>query len=150
GKRELLSTYMQLGHWESALRMVAQLEKAGDTFERQRLLVTELTALQQRAYEFTPDDSRRRHYFDRMKAALHRSLEYNWDIPTMSSLAQKAHEAGVIDIVVHYYQALAQTDQNKAAQWYERLGDVALGVGAYEHAAVAYFSAREAVADRDE
>lgn len=150
GLEELLARYISIGHWESALRVIGQLRSLEDDRAGQRMLLLEVLALQQRAYQFPPEDAQRQAYLAMVIATVEQASRHDWDVSSTSWLAQKAREVGANAAMADYYRKLTAIDSANASQWHERLGDVALGKGAYEEAALAYFAARDAAASHDE
>lgn len=150
GLEDLLARYISIGHWESALRVIGQLRSLEGDQAGQHMLLLEVLALQQRAYQFLPEDAQRQTYLAMVIAAVEQASRHDWDVSSTSWLAQKAREVGANAAMAEYYRKLTSIDSANASQWHERLGDVALGNGAYEEAALAYFAARDAAASRDE
>ncbi|CAM5567540.1 Tetratricopeptide repeat protein OS=Eoetvoesiella caeni OX=645616 GN=DFR37_11648 PE=4 SV=1 [Eoetvoesiella caeni] len=143
GLNSLLGRYMQLGHWESAQRVVDGLKGKGTAKTQQKVLWLDTVVAEQLAYRFPPDNPGRgqgmTHYVDVLK----QTTEYKWDIPAMTQLAKMAGQAGAESVKEHYYQALASTDVSNASKWQEQLGEAALGRQAYDEAAKAYFAAQD-------
>ncbi|MBP6018119.1 MAG: tetratricopeptide repeat protein [Burkholderiaceae bacterium] len=140
----LLEQYKNLGHWESALRVARTIKDQGDTKERQDMLLLEATITEQLAYKYQPDDPQRVEGLARFIKVLEQTSQYEWGIPEMTWLAQKARETGANDLVGHYYQKLAVVDASNASKWQEQIGNMALGQQAYEEASTAYFAAQDA------
>jgi hypothetical protein len=150
GLEELLARYISIGHWESALRVIGQIRSLEADQAGPRMLLLEVLALQQRAYQFPPEDAQRQTYLAMVIAALEQASRHDWDVSETSWLAQKSREVGAEAIMTGYYRKLTSIDKANAAQWHEHLGNAALARGAYEDAAMAYFAARDAAASRDE
>src|SRR5690606_37845138 len=150
GLNALAAEYMRAGRWTSMLRVIERLKPLGDGQARQRAMMLEITALEQHAYEFEPGDPRREALMHRLHATMEGSLPLPLDPSSMEWLAQKAEATGADAVAERYYSRLAAEDSGNAAHWLGKQGDFALGRQAYEDAAEAYFSAREAAQDRDE
>lgn len=150
GLEELLARYISIGHWESALRVIGQIKGLEGDQADQRMLLLEVMALQQRAYQFPPEDAQRQAYLAQVTGALEQAARHDWDVSATSWLAQKASEVGAATAMTDYYRKLTAIDRANASQWHERLGNLALGKGAYEDAALAFFAARDAAASREE
>ncbi|MFC3339218.1 tetratricopeptide repeat protein [Paracandidimonas soli] len=150
GLNALAAEYMRAGRWTSMLRVIERLKPLGDGQARQRVMMLEIMALEQHAYEFEPGDPRREALMHRLHATMEGSLPLPLDPSSMEWLAQKAEATGADAVAERYYSRLAAEDSGNAAHWLGKRGDFALGRQAYEDAAEAYFSAREAAQDRDE
>ena len=146
----LLAEYMQAGHWVSMLRVIDRLQTLDHTQASQRLLILEVTALQQHAYEFEPGSAQRAEWIGRMHAAMAQTEAFDWDTQIMAWLAQKAQETGADDVMAHYYTRLASGDGPEAARWHAKLGDLALSRQAYDQAAADYFAAQAAADSHDD
>jgi hypothetical protein len=144
GLDALLDQYMTLNHWESALRVIDRLQSVDGPKARQSVLLLEVTATENLAYQYPPGDPHRTKGMVRYIGVLEKTVHYQWDVPAMSRLAEQASQAGADDVAKQYYQRLAVADAGHAAQWLGQVGEVALRNKAYDQAAQAYFAAQGA------
>ncbi|RTZ47693.1 tetratricopeptide repeat protein [Candidimonas sp. SYP-B2681] len=149
GLDSLLAEYMKLHRWESALRMIGKLRDQGDAQTRQRILASEITALEQSAYSYPVEDPRRAVRLGELRAALERADSYPWDVAALTSFAGKAEAAGAHELMSRYYRKLVVADRANAIKWQAKLGDAALARQAYDDAAMAYFAAQDMATTED-
>lgn len=150
GRSVLFTEYMKIGHWNSALNLADQLSQSDDTAVRQHGLLMRAQATEQLAYQFSEQDPRRAAGIVRFTRAINDAANYEWDVPTLKWLAQKARELGDREVMVGFYQKLARVEPDQTSKWQGLLGDVAAEQQSYEAAAQAYFAAQQAASTLDE
>lgn len=150
GRRALFAEYMKIGHWDSALGVADELGRAEDAAVRQRALLLQAQVSEQLAYQFPVGDTRRAAGLARFVQVLNNAAGYQWDVPTMAWLAQKAREVGDREVMVGFYQKLALADAPHAPKWQSMLADAAVQQQSYGEAAQAYFAAQQAAVTLDE
>lgn len=142
--------YLGLGRWDDATRVAKTLRGMSDEYDRRRGLLLELAAMEQRAYEVPADDPSRAERMAQYVELLDATSRYQWDVPTLRMLAEKARLAGAVNLMLRNYRLLAAADTKNAAQWQEKLADAAFADAAYDDAANAYFAAQAAAITRDD
>ncbi|WP_374625674.1 tetratricopeptide repeat protein [Pandoraea sp.] len=142
--------YLGLGRWNDAMKVATQLRGMSDEQDRRRGILLGLAAMEQRAYEVPPDDPQRAERMAQYLELLDATSQYQWDVPTLRMLAEKARLAGALNLMLRDYRLLAAADAKNAAQWQERLADAAFSQAAYDDAANAYFAAQAAATTRDD
>ncbi|VVE42386.1 tetratricopeptide repeat protein [Pandoraea terrigena] len=142
--------YLGLGRWDDAMAIAKTLRGMSDEQDRRRGILLALAATEQRAYEVPADDPRRAERMARYVEWLDATSQYQWDVPTLRMLAEKARLAGAQNLMLRDYRLLAAADAKNAAQWQEKLADAAFAHAAYDDAANAYFAAQDAATTRDD
>lgn len=148
---DLLGTqYLGLGRWDDAIKISQKLRAVGDPAQRQRGILLELAATEQRAYEVPPSDPQRAERMAAYVALLDATSQYQWDVPSLRVLAEKARRAGARAVMLRDYRLLAAADTANAEMWQEKLADEAFAQASYDDAANAYFAAQDAATTRDD
>jgi polysaccharide biosynthesis protein PelB len=145
----LATQYLGLGNWDAVQRTADKLATLGNDAIRRRALLMQVTAAERQAYAVKPDDAQRPERMERYIGLLEQTIQHEWDLPIMRSLAEKARAAGATTVMLHYYRKLAATDTADATQWHEKLGDAAFARQSYIDAAHAYFAAQDAAETQD-
>ncbi|NYT64923.1 tetratricopeptide repeat protein [Alcaligenaceae bacterium] len=148
----LLGTqYIKLQRWDSALVVAKKLGhlETDNNKARQQGLLLEIEATEQMAYQYPPQDLRRASGIKVFLNTLQQTTKYDWDVPTMRLLAEKARLLGDDTLTNRYYKKLATSDSDNAVQWYGKLATIALANQGYEEAARAYFDASSVATTRD-
>lgn len=142
--------YLGLGRWDDATRVADKLRAMPDEQNRRRGILLSLAAAEQRAYDVPADDPARAERMAQYVELLDATSQYQWDVPTLRMLAEKARLAGATELMLRDYRLLAAADAANAAQWQEKLANAALSQSAYDDAANAYFAAQAVARTRDD
>jgi hypothetical protein len=141
----LAMQHIKLGQWDAAFQIADHLRgMEGDEDARRQALLLQAVAGEQWAYGYALTDPRRVEALDRVRLALEKAIEYNWDVETLATLAEKAQEVGAYQVVEHLYGKLAQTDTAHAQRWHEKRAEAALSRNGEIEAAKAYIAAYRA------
>src|SRR5690606_17359834 len=122
--KALMSRYVETGHWESVLRVIDRMAETAAGDQPSELLLLRITATEQRAYQFAPEDPPRATLMGLLRGLVAESATYDeWTNDELAWRAEEAQVAGANDETIHYFRLLAVRDPGNAAQWHSKLGD---------------------------